>query len=110
VLIGELPRCIEGHSRILRQGSVIWEKSFTSGEDNMSHSIENLEYHHFKYRAFRRPGDVHVHFFGTGTLSFADGVQTQPGDVFEISAWPFSRPLRNPLAMAATPQFSVTAL
>ena len=28
-------------------------------------------------------GDVHVHMFGTATLSFADGVRTEPGDVFE---------------------------
>ena len=52
----------------------------------MSHSLANLEHHHFKYALFRRPGDVHVHFFGTATLSFADGVETREGDVFEISA------------------------
>ena len=52
----------------------IWEKPFLSGEANMSHSIANLEHHHFKYGLCRRPGDVHVHFFGTATLSFADGV------------------------------------
>jgi hypothetical protein len=27
---------------------------------------------------------VHVHFFGTATLSFSAGFQTQVGDVFEI--------------------------
>lgn len=63
----------------------------------MSHSIANLEHHHFKYDAFRRPGDVHVHYFGTATLSFADGVRTEPGDVFEIQAAHFGRPLRNRL-------------
>jgi hypothetical protein len=110
LLLGELPRQIMGMSRILREGQVIWEKPFASGEDNMSHSLENLEYHHFKYAAFRRPGDIHVHFFGTGTLSFADGVRTQTGDVFEIIAAPFSLPLRNTLGAAATPEFSVAAL
>ena len=30
-------------------------------------------------RLFRRPGDVHVHFFGTATLSFADGIETRRG-------------------------------
>lgn len=64
----------------------------------MSHSLANLEHHHFKYALFRRPGDVHVHFFGTATLSFADGVRTQEGDVFEIAAAPFTLPLANPLA------------
>jgi hypothetical protein len=110
LLLGELPRQVVGMSRILRAGTVIWEKPFASGEDNMSHSLENLEYHHFKYVAFRRPGDVHVHFFGTGTLSFGDGVRAQAGDIFEISAPPFSLPLRNTLGVAATADFSVPAL
>jgi hypothetical protein len=110
LLLGELPRQITGMSRILRGGEVLWEKPFASGEDNMSHSLENLEYHHFKYAAFRRPGDIHVHFFGTGTLSFGDGVRTQTGDVFEISASPFSLPLRNTIGVAVTPALSVTAL
>lgn len=110
LLIGELPRHIAGMSRILRGGQVLWEKPFVSGEDNMSHSLENLEFHHFKYAAFRRPGDVHVHFFGTGTLSFADGVRTQAGDVFEITAAPFSLPLRNTLGTAVTPPIPVKAL
>jgi hypothetical protein len=38
--------------------------------------------------------------FGTATLSFADGVKTEPGDVFEIEAAPFGLPLANPLAFA----------
>jgi hypothetical protein len=66
----------------------------------MTHSLANLEHHHFKYARFRRRGDVHVHFFGTATASFADGIETQPGDVFEIEAAPFHLPLRNPLARA----------
>ena len=65
----------------------------------MSHAIANLEHHHFKYDLFRRPGDVHVHFFGTATLSFSEGFQTQEGDVFEIEAAPFRYPVSNPLAM-----------
>ncbi len=63
----------------------------------MTHTLANIEHHHFKYEGFRRPGDVHCHFFGTATLSFAAGIQTQPGDVFEISAPGFGRALRNPL-------------
>lgn len=100
LLLGELPRHIEGTSRILRDGEVIWEKSFLSGEDNMSHTIANLEDHHFKYTAFCRPGHMQVHFFGTATLSFGDGIQPQAGDVFEIGAEEvFGRPLRNRLAV-----------
>ncbi|MGE6320413.1 AraD1 family protein [Pseudomonas oryzihabitans] len=92
---GELPRHLAGTSRIRRGEQVIWEKEFLSGEDNMCHSLENLEYHHFKYAQFLRPGDVHVHFFGTATLSFADGVRVEPGDRFEIAVPEFGEPLSN---------------
>jgi hypothetical protein len=95
--LGKLPAHIEGKSRIIRKGNVIWEKPFLTGEANMSHSLENLEYHHFKYDAFRVPGDLHIHYFGTATLSIADGVATEDGDVFEIEAEPFGAPLRNRL-------------
>jgi hypothetical protein len=100
LLIGDLPSDVRGASRILRGGKTIWEKPFLSGEANMSHSIANLEHHHFKYALFRRPGDVHVHFFGTATLSFSEGIRTEPGDVFEIEAAPFRLPVRNPIAVA----------
>jgi hypothetical protein len=104
LLITPLPSHVEGTSKILRDGTVLWEKPFVSGEANMSHSIANLEHHHFKYALFRRPGDVHVHFFGTATLSFSDAVHTQPGDIFEIAAAPFHYPVRNPIgAEPATP-------
>ncbi|WP_066803756.1 AraD1 family protein [Sphingomonas asaccharolytica] len=110
LLLGELPEDVRGTSRILRDGAVIWEKPFVSGEANMSHSITNLEHHHFKYAGFRRPGDLHVHFFGTATLSFSDGVKTEPGDVFEVEAPPFTLPARNPLARAAAVQIAVRSL
>lgn len=100
LLVGELPRNIEGRSRVLRDGEVIFDAPFLSGEDNMSHTIANLEHHHFKYAPFRRPGDLHVHMFGTATLSFAGGVVPQAGDIFEISAPDFGLPLRNPLVIA----------
>jgi hypothetical protein len=51
-----------------------------------------------------------VHFFGTATLSFADGVYTEPGDVFEIEAPPFRLALRNSLARVRTPGGEVQAL
>lgn len=108
--VGELPADLRGTSRIRRGGAVVWEKPFLSGEGNMCHSIENLERHHFKYPAFRRPGDVHAHFFGTSTLSFSDGFKTQPGDVFEIEMAEFGRPLRNGLAVAETPGVAPRAL
>lgn len=97
LLLGDLPAHVAGTSRIIRDGQVRWEKPFVSGEDNMSHSLGNLEHHHFKYDVFRQPGDVHVHFLGTATLSFADGIRVGHGDVFEIASPIFGLPLRNPL-------------
>jgi hypothetical protein len=110
LLLGELPTQVQGTSRIIRGGETIWEKPFVSGEANMSHALRNLEHHHFKYDLFRRPGDVHVHFFGTATLSFSDGVRTEAGDILEIEAAPFSLPVHNPIGRAATRAVSIRAL
>ena len=110
LLVGTPPEHIEGTSRIVRNGETIWEKPFLSGEANMSHSLCNLEHHHFKYPLFRRPGDIHVHFFGTATLSFSDGVRTEEGDVFEIAAAPFTLPLRNRLTRAGAVPVAVKVL
>lgn len=110
LLPGALPADVRGTSRIVRDGETVWEKPFLSGEANMSHAIANLEHHHFKYDLFRRPGDVHVHFFGTATLSFSEGFQTQEGDVFEIEAAPFRYPVSNPLAQAVDQPVTVKAL
>ncbi len=110
LLIGDLPDDIRGVSRIRRAKEVIWQKAFLSGEQNMAHSIANLEAHHFKYALFRRPGDIHVHFFGTATLSFSDGVQTRKGDIFEIESEPFGLPLRNRLATEKSTKARVRAL
>jgi hypothetical protein len=111
VRVGALPSHVEGVSRVLApNGRIRWEKPFLSGEANMSHYIGNLEHHHFKYALFRRPGDVHVHFFGTATLSFADGVRVEPGEIFEIEAEGFGKPLRNALAVEPAPDTCVAAL
>ena len=110
LLVGSPPEHIEGTSRIRRNGAVVWEKPFLSGEANMCHSLANLEWHHFKYAQFCRPGDVHVHFFGTATLSFSDGFRTEPGDEFEIQASPFRLPLRNRLIKSEERQTAVRVL
>lgn len=110
--LGDLPRDIRGRSRILRDGKAIFDQPFLSGEENMSHSIANLEHHHFKYATFRQPGDLHLHMFGTATLSCGAGLQTQPGDTFEISAPDFGLPLVNTFAVedAAVRPVNVAAL
>ncbi|MFC0250637.1 AraD1 family protein [Massilia consociata] len=111
LLVGELPAHVAGVSRILdKEGKVRWEKAFVSGEQNMSHTIENLEYHHFKYGLFKRPGDVHIHFFGTATLSFADGISVEAGETFEVESPQFGPALRNRLAVLEAPFAKVKAL
>jgi hypothetical protein len=96
---GALPAHLEGTSRIRRGDEIRWEKPFLTGEANMCHSLANLEYHHFKYAAHRQPGDVHLHFFGTATLSFADNIRVEPGDRFEIDLPALGAPLVNPLSL-----------
>jgi hypothetical protein len=82
-------------------GRTLGKKPFLSGEANMPHTISNLEHHHFKNAQFRRPDSAQVHFFGTATLSFSDGIATQDGDIFEIEADAFRLPLHNSLCCNA---------
>jgi hypothetical protein len=96
---------------VRRGRQTLWSEEFRTGEANMCHTLANLEHHHFKYRAFRRGGDLHIHFLGAAAVSFAHGVAAEDGDVFEISAPPFVRPLRNRLRAAPDEGFiAATAL
>lgn len=95
-----------GTTRILRGRDVVWSKPFATGEKNMCHTVANLEHHHFKYPAHRRPGDAHVYFFGADAFSFGDGVKLQDGDVMEIELAGFGRALQNPIRVErAKPTF-----
>jgi hypothetical protein len=109
LLMGALPDSVTGRARLVRASKEIWAEDWLSGEANMCHSIGNLEHHHFKYRDFRHPGDMHVHFFGAATGSFTKKIETRVGDVFEIQAAQFGRALRNPLG-AAREQANVVAI
>ena len=88
--------------KVDRGGHLLWSKSFRSGEAEMCHSLQNIEHHHFKFEAHRRPGDVHVHFFGTNCLSFSDGIRLRQGDVMQVAPEGFGRPLCNPVRVAGT--------
>jgi hypothetical protein len=81
--------------RIERDGAVLWQKPIRSGEENMCHSLSNLEHHHFKFDGHRQPGSVHVHFFGADVLSFGEGILLAEGDVMEVRFDGFGRALRN---------------
>lgn len=91
---------VRGAVRIEREGRELWSAPVQTGEAHMVHSLANLEHHHFKYEAHRRPGSVHVHFFGTGAFSFGAGVSLEDGDVMEVAMEDMGRPLRNPLRVA----------
>lgn len=110
LLLGPLPAAVTGTSRVVRGSKPVWEKPFLSGEEHMTHTIANLEAHHFKYPFFRRAGDLHIHYFGTGTFSFKDGVKLEDGDVMEIASESFGRPLRNPVRFTSDTFVPVRAL
>jgi hypothetical protein len=99
---------LPGIVSIYRKDAVLWEKRVWTGEKNMSHSVANLEHHHFKYPQHRRPGDAHVHFFGADAFSFGEGVALQTSDVMEVSFMQLGSPLRNPLRISERPEALVS--
>jgi hypothetical protein len=92
---------VSGRVRIYRGDTVLWDKEIRTGEQNMCHSLENLEHHHFKFAAHRQPGIVHIHFMGADCLSFGEGVRLEAGDISEIQFEGFGRALRNVIAKDA---------
>jgi hypothetical protein len=88
---------VEGRVAVRRGRETVWSAEIATGEDAMCHSLANIEHHHFKFDQHRRPGDLHIHFFGASAFSFGAGVRLQDGDVMEVSFTGFGRPLRNPL-------------
>jgi len=95
LVIGGNFQSIVGEVRIERGAKTIWSKAIATGEENMCHSLNNLEHHHFKFEGHRQAGDVHVHFFGAHSLSFGDGIVLQDGDWMEVQYEGFGRALRN---------------
>jgi hypothetical protein len=90
-------RDVRGTVAIERDGETLWSQPVATGEANMSHSLANLEHHHFKYDVHRRPGDAHIHFFGADAFSFGAGLRLSDGDVMVVSFEGFGRALRNPI-------------
>lgn len=91
---------VAGRVRVLRAGEVLWSKEIRTGEENMCHSLANLEHHHFKFAAHRQPGTVHIHFMGADCLSYGEGVRLQAGDITEVQFAGFGRALRNVITRA----------
>lgn len=101
LVVGGSFRDVAGRVRIRRGDAVVWEKEIASGEENMCHSLANLEHHHFKFAGHRQPGSVHVHFFGADALSFGAGVVLEDGDVMDVQFEGYGRALRNPVRVEA---------
>ncbi|HZR64746.1 MAG TPA: AraD1 family protein [Terriglobales bacterium] len=98
---------VAGEVTIERDGRVLWSKQIHTGEAEMCHSLQNIEHHHFKFEAHRRPGDIHVHFFGAYTLSFGDGVRLADKDIVQVRWDGFGRALRNPIRITlSAPQLT----
>lgn len=104
LVVGVGFQSVGGEVRIERKEKIIWSKAVATGEDNMCHSLSNLEHHHFKFEGHRQPGDVHVHFFGAHSLSFGDGIALEDGDWMEVRYEGFGRALRNPVRVEAKGQ------
>ncbi len=103
-------RIVPGTVTITRRGQEFWSQPISSGEEEMSHSLRNLEHHHFKFELHRRPGDVHIHFLGAHSLSFGQGIELQDGDVMEIHFNGFGRRLRNPVEVVRTKDAAIEVL
>ncbi len=88
---------VPGQVSVDRGGQRLWSREIRTGESAMCHSLANIEHHHFKFEFHRRPGDMHIHFFGADAFSFGDGVRLEDGDVMQVRFEGFGRALRNPL-------------
>jgi hypothetical protein len=95
LVVGADFRAVAGQVRILRGDKLHWQKAIRTGEENMCHSLANLEHHHFKFAVHRQPGTVHIHFMGADCLSYGEGVRLEDGDVAEVQFEYFGRALRN---------------
>jgi hypothetical protein len=88
---------VRGEVRLEREGKTLWQREIVSGEENMCHSLANMEHHHFKFAGHRHPGSVHIHFFGANALSFAQNIVLREGDVMQVRFDGFGRALMNPV-------------
>ncbi len=94
---------VRGTVKIERDGATVWSHDIGTGEANMVHSLANLEHHHFKYPLHRRPGDLHVHFFGADAFSFGEGIVLTDGVQMIVHWESLGRPLRNTVRISASP-------
>src|SRR5579862_6160030 len=99
---------VAGEVSVDRGGQRLWSREIRTGESAMCHSLANIEHHHFKFDFHRRPGDLHIHFFGADAFSFGDGVRLENGDVMQVRFEGFGRALRNTLSRVPPRQRPIT--
>ena len=94
---------------IERDGGKIYKSGpIKSGEEYMSHSLSNMEYHHFKYDIHRLPGDLHLHYFGTSQLSYSTrDWKFKSGDKIIISSEEFDGSLKNEVKKVNSKEFNI---
>lgn len=108
IVLDETFTHLTGTVRLERDGATFWSHGIATGEENMVHSLTNLEHHHFKYPHHCRPGDLHVHFFGADAFSFGEGIALADGDMMEVAWTDMGRPLRNPIRIVTDSPALVT--
>ena len=102
--VGDMPfENLSGEVSIHRGGRAVWSSKIWTGQTNMSHSVKNLEHHHFKYAAHRRPATFTSISSGADAFSFGEGVALEAGDLMQVSFPDLGRPLRNVLAIEDKP-------
>ena len=79
--------------------TAIWSQPFNTGEKNMSHTVTNLEHHHFKYPAPTGARATRTDLYSLARMPSvsATGMELKDGDVMEIEIEWFWRALRNPI-------------
>ncbi len=98
----------EGTVNVIRNNEQLWASNIKSGENNMSHSLANLEYHHFKYAAHRIPLQAHVHFFGADAFSFGSQIELHNKDTMVVEWKGLGRPLKNTVKKVSKDEKFVT--
>jgi hypothetical protein len=108
LVVGPAFESVPGRIAITRAETLLWSKQVRTGEAEMCHSLANIEHHHFKFEPHRRPGDVHVHYFGASILSYGEGIRLQSGDLMEVGFDGFGRALRNSVQVPERLQTALT--
>ncbi|MEJ7739344.1 MAG: AraD1 family protein [Chitinophagaceae bacterium] len=91
---------LKGTVQIVRGQELIWSAAIQTGQKHMAHSLDNLEYHHFKYPCHRIPFQAHVHFFGADAFSFGSKITLNDADIMEVTWEGMGRALQNPIRIS----------